>query len=154
MFCKVLSKEVRVTLLELKYAFERTVIEDEYKLSVEDAETVLCNNLVIDLAVKDLGVELTYINKDNISHANISKTNILIDDVNETINISDFTYENEINGFGYIVAAIEYVLNIESYNHKVSDDSQKHTSATPLNILNDKDLKPSLWDSFQHKVLK
>ncbi|AUW02880.1 hypothetical protein C1N51_03420 [Vibrio campbellii] len=78
---------------------------------------------------------------------------MLIEEVNDTLNISDFGYENKINEFGYIVAAIEFALNIGTYNQAISDKMQVQSSSTPLEIgaslSSDK-----FWDDFSHEVIK
>ncbi|EJE4161384.1 hypothetical protein M3916_001475 [Vibrio parahaemolyticus] len=153
MFSKDFSKEVRVTLLELEYLLKKAVIEDKYRISIEQAKALLYNNLVIDVVVQELGGDLTYINESDISLSDISRTRLLIEEVNDILNVSDFSYENKINGFGYIVAAIEFALNIGTYNQAISDKMQAQSSSTPLEIgaslSSDK-----LWDDFSHEVIK
>lgn len=153
MFSKDFSKEVRVTLLELVYLLKKAVIEDKYRISIEQAKALLYNNLVIDVVVQELGGDLTYINESDISLSDISRTRLLIEGVNDILNVSDFGYENNMNGFGYIIAAIEFALDVGTYNQAISDKMQAQSSSTPLKLCASLS-SDKLWDDFSHEVIK
>ncbi|WMN87855.1 hypothetical protein NI382_03000 [Vibrio parahaemolyticus] len=148
MFCEELSKEVKATLLEIQYSLKLTAVTRKCSISMKEAEALLCNGLVVDFVVKDLGFELTHVNKDNISNPGL-----ILEEVNEAINLADFPFNNEINGLDYIVTAIDFALGLSSYQHIISDAYQSQFPTEPLTILNGIELK-TYWDDYSFEPIQ
>lgn len=147
MVCKNLSKEVRTTLLEIQYVLKFAAVTKKCSITFSDAEALLYNNLVIDFVVKDLEGELTHVNQDNISNPNL-----IFEEANEAINLADFPFNNELNGLDYIVAAIDFALGLNSYEHIISDAYQSQLPRKPLTILNGIELK-TCWDDYPFEYI-
>ncbi|ELB2733869.1 hypothetical protein QNE32_000608 [Vibrio alginolyticus] len=148
MFCEKLSKEVKATLLEIQYSLKLTAVTKKCSISMKEAEALLYNGLVVDFVVKDLGFELTHVNKDNISNPSL-----ILEEINEAINLADFPFNNEINGLDYIVAAIDFALGLSSYEHIISDAHQSQFPMEPLTILNGIKLK-TCWDDYPFESIQ